>query len=353
MSLISRLCFLQELRRRLFIPLASPFLSIKKRINGAAVLHSSLGFGTLKAVRIWSLVFSLTFFLLNVAAVEASKPVVAVFQIQNKAGLSKNAVEQLTDLVAAQLTASGHYQVLPSSEVKKALRQKTAESYEACYDEACQIEIGKEIAAQKTLSTKVSKLDQTCIVTMQLYDLRKSASEKAATKTGKCELSNILELLQASTLSLTLGDQVVKKQKPDQEKIKAEARKKAAARFKTRKVGTQRVVKDTKTGLLWQREYTKKNWKDAVQHCKSLTYAGYSDWRLPNKVEGAGLIDSKAGGSPYTYFPGTPLGFSQAVFWTSTPVWGIPLQAWYVDFSMYLGPLFKLKHHQHFVRCVR
>ena len=288
---------------------------------------------------------------MNVAVVEASKPVVAVFQIQNKAGLSKNAVEQLTDLVSAQLTASGHYQVVANSEVKKALRQKTAESYEACYDEACQIEIGKEIAAQKTLSTKVSKLAQTCVVTMQLYDLQKSASEKAATKTGKCGLENILQLLQGAIVSLSTGDQVIEKPAPKDKKV--EARKQGKKRFKSRKIGTQVVVKDTKTGLMWQREYTKKNWADAVKHCQKLNYAGYSDWRLPNKDEGAGLLDRKAGGSPYTFFPGTPQGLFQAQFWTSTPVWGNPAMAWYMDFSIYLGPLFKVKNPQHFVRCVR
>ena len=267
--------------------------------------------------------------------------------------MSRDAVEQLTDLVAAQLAASGLYQVVPNAEVKKALRNKTAESYDDCYDEACQIEIGKEIAAQKTLATKVSQLGRTCIVTMHLYDLRKSASEKASTKTGKCGLEPTIKLLQAATLSLMVGDQAVTKKKRAPKDEEAEARKKGLARFQSRKIGTQTVVKDTKTGLLWQREYTKKNWMDAVKHCTSLTYAGHSDWRLPNKDEGASLLDSEVGKSPYTYFPGTPLGFSQAVFWTSTAVWGNPMQAWYVDFSMYLWPLFKPKHHQHFVRCVR
>ena len=59
--------------------------------------------------------------------VEASKPVVAVFEIKNEAKLSRNEVRQLTDLVATQLTASGLYQVVPNSELKNALRQKKAE----------------------------------------------------------------------------------------------------------------------------------------------------------------------------------------------------------------------------------
>ena len=311
------------------------------------------GFVTITYVRIWILTLGLIFCMLGARHADAGKPVVAVFQIQNKAGLSRDAVEQLTDLVAAQLAASGLYQVVPNNEVKKALRNKTAESYDSCYDEACQIEIGKEIAAQKTLATKVSQLGKTCIVTMHLYDLRRSASEKASTKTGKCGPEPMLRLLQDATLSLVLGDQTVEKKKRARNDAKAKAREKGRARFRSRKIGTQTVVKDTKTGLMWQREYTTKNWVDAVKHCDSLTYAGHSDWRLPNKDEGVSLIDSEVGKSPYTYFPGTPLGFSQAKFWTSTAVWGNPAQAWYVDFSVYFWPLFMPKHHQYFVRCVR
>ncbi len=142
------------------------------------------------------------------------RPVVAVFSIQNKAKLNQDAVEQLTDLVSAQLTASGLYQVVPSSELKNALSQKKSESYQSCYDEACQIEIGKEIAAEKTLATKISKMGSRCFVTMQLYDLRKSASEKAATKTGPCGEDGILELIEAAMVSFTTGDQRINQQAP-------------------------------------------------------------------------------------------------------------------------------------------
>jgi len=45
--------------------------------------------------------------------VEASKPVVAVFEIQNKAKLSEDAVEQLTDIIATELSASKKYQIVP------------------------------------------------------------------------------------------------------------------------------------------------------------------------------------------------------------------------------------------------
>ena len=145
----------------------------------------------------------LVFSSLMTAAAEANKPVVAVFQIQNKAKLNKDAIEQLTDVIATELSASQRYQVIPSSDLKTALAAKKSESYEACYDESCQIEIGKELAAEKTLATKVSRLGKTCIVTMQLFDLRKSASENAAKTKGKCDVESILALIEQAVRQLT------------------------------------------------------------------------------------------------------------------------------------------------------
>ncbi len=46
------------------------------------------------------------------------------------------------------------------------------------------------------------------------------------------------------------------------------------------------TMSDKDTGLMWLYNANpcgKKNWSDAVDYCNNLTYAGYSDWRLPDK----------------------------------------------------------------------
>ena len=88
----------------------------------------------------------------------ANKPVVAVFENKNEAKLKNSFVKQLHDLVAAELTKNNTFSVVPCSEILKALREKQADSYNECYDESCQIEIGKEIAAEMTLATAIKKL---------------------------------------------------------------------------------------------------------------------------------------------------------------------------------------------------
>jgi hypothetical protein len=74
------------------------------------------------------------------------------------------------------------------------LQSKSA-SHKECYDQACQIELGKELAAEKTLATKILKLGTRCTVNIALYDLRKAASEDAATTTGKCDEDGLMDSL--------------------------------------------------------------------------------------------------------------------------------------------------------------
>ena len=37
--------------------------------------------------------------------------------------------------------------------------------------------------------------------------------------------------------------------------------------------------------LVLQKSYQNRNWKEALEYCENLTYAGISDWRLPNRNE--------------------------------------------------------------------
>ena len=58
----------------------------------------------------------------------------------------------------------------------------------------------------------------------------------------------------------------------------------------------EKVVRDSKESLVWEDtvEISEKIniWKMAKAHCKSLSYAGYSDWRLPSKSELQSLAQS-------------------------------------------------------------
>lgn len=98
--------------------------------------------------------------------------------------------------------------------------------------------------------------------------------------------------------------------------------------FTVQTISSEKVVLDNNTGLMWQQtipteEYT---WEDALSYCDDLTYAGYSDWRLPTPQELLTIIDNSRYDPAIdtTYFPDTP----SETFWSSSTVetngvWGV------------------------------
>ncbi len=135
------------------------------------------------------------------AAPAAPRPrkrvIVAVFDIEDRgADISAGMLGRLSDYLAMKLAATGAFQVVPRDQLKKRLVEQKKESFKQCYDQSCQIEVGKEMAAQKSLSTMVAKLGSRCVVTAVLYDLRKAASEGGASAKGGCSEDGIVETLE-------------------------------------------------------------------------------------------------------------------------------------------------------------
>ena len=126
----------------------------------------------------------------------------------------------------------------------------------------------------------------------------------------------------------------------------------ASGDFTTQTINGKDVVTDSKTGLMWQKEYvTDRTWQQALAYCQSLngeSYGGYSDWRLPNKNELASLLDPGKSDSPYSNFPEMPDGW----FWTSSTYVYVAGGAWCVNFSN--GYVYSyIKGTGNYVRCVR
>jgi cysteine-rich repeat protein len=89
------------------------------------------------------------------------------------------------------------------------------------------------------------------------------------------------------------------------------------------------IVTDSRTGLIWQKEYENNTtWEKALRYCENSTYAGYSDWRLPNIEELKALINDLIF-YPASSFPGMPTSY----FWSSSSLVDSSNWAWYVNFS--------------------
>lgn len=99
------------------------------------------------------------------------------------------------------------------------------------------------------------------------------------------------------------------------------------------------------TGLMWARcslgqkwggqgcsgEPTLLTWAEALKASAGLEYAGFSDWRLPNKNELEFIVEESCSQPAINrrIFPATPTQF----YWTSSPYAGSAQGAWSVDFG--------------------
>lgn len=104
-----------------------------------------------------------------------------------------------------------------------------------------------------------------------------------------------------------------------------------------------------KTGLTWMRCALDQRWNSAGKTCtgspatytwgealraaQGYSFAGYSDWRLPNIKELATIVERRCYSPSFneTIFP--EVMSSGGIYWSSSPVAGDPAGAWVVDFG--------------------
>jgi len=92
------------------------------------------------------------------------------------------------------------------------------------------------------------------------------------------------------------------------------------------------TVTDTSSSLIWQQATAPNtyNWDQAISYCRSLSFAGYTDWRLPTLDELKTLLDYTQAPPKinHMYFPDTVSSF----YWSSTTDASSTYSAWGVDF---------------------
>jgi len=121
------------------------------------------------------------------------------------------------------------------------------------------------------------------------------------------------------------------------------------------------TVTDATTGLMWQKcsfgqewdgnectgSRVRQNWQQALEAAETSNWAGYDDWRLPNRNELQSLVDYSR------YFPALdPLFVSSHIYWSSTTYAANLDAAWTVS-SNDGRVLPSNKTHNYYVRAVR
>ncbi len=120
------------------------------------------------------------------------KIVIAVFDVADPNGqFAKADLEQLTDYLSAQMAEIADFRVVPRDQVRSQLASQKRESFKAVFDERTQLQLGKALAARKSLATRLLKIDDKCVVTATLFDLKSETTEKAATVDTGCSMDSL------------------------------------------------------------------------------------------------------------------------------------------------------------------
>ncbi len=132
---------------------------------------------------------------LSSAADAARRPVVAVFSVELRGlagGVRTGAIDAY---LATRLAETGRFELVPQARIRQALAARRRESLKPCYAQSCQIQIGQELAASHALVTQLHRMKGLCVVTSNLFDLRKATSAAAATALGACDEPSLLGLV--------------------------------------------------------------------------------------------------------------------------------------------------------------
>lgn len=113
--------------------------------------------------------------------------IVALFDVQDPSKQFKpDTLEQLTEYLSTRLTQSGRFRVVPRDQLRERLVAQKTESYKSCYDQTCQIELGKAIAAEKSAAVKLLRVGSKCAITASLFDLASETTELGASTRTNC-----------------------------------------------------------------------------------------------------------------------------------------------------------------------
>ncbi len=121
--------------------------------------------------------------------------VVAVMNVESKA---TSLDDQLLVNVGSQLRitiATKGIRTIDRGAIDGQIKEMKGQSYEACYDDQCQIELGKALAASHILRTQVTRFGRVCVLNGELIDLRAEVTVGAASAKGNCTDEGFLTMI--------------------------------------------------------------------------------------------------------------------------------------------------------------
>lgn len=148
--------------------------------------------GLIVGVQLWA----------SLAYAQADEKVVAVFPINDATGQVRATLDTLANVLSSNVAKQKGFAIVPQAELRAKLNEKKIDSYKSCYDEACQIEIGRDVAASHAVQTKIGRLGDKCVVTANLFNLTKSLSDGTADVQAACDAASLGDAMRIVALRL-------------------------------------------------------------------------------------------------------------------------------------------------------
>ncbi len=130
--------------------------------------------------------------------------VVAVMDVKdlnagNKGAIGPDLIRNLGSQLRIFIAQRGAKTVDQSAQdlaLRDQIKEMKNESYKTCYDDSCQIELGKALAASHILRSQVTRFGSRCVLNAELFDLRREVTIAASSSRGDCEPEGFLRMSQ-------------------------------------------------------------------------------------------------------------------------------------------------------------
>jgi len=122
----------------------------------------------------------------------AEKVNIAVFDLQNRGGLTQSEVQIISDRVNSILLRNKTFTVVERQQIEDILKEQGFQQSGACSDQQCLVEVGQLLAVRKIISGSVGKIENLFAVTLKLVDVASGEIEAQETADYKCKKSDLL-----------------------------------------------------------------------------------------------------------------------------------------------------------------
>lgn len=122
--------------------------------------------------------------------------VVAVFPVSTvNFDPSEGLRQSMWAYIEARIAETEGYQVVPHAALEAAIRERHREFLSRRYDSETQAEVGRQVAASQTVTTRIIKIADLCKVNVTIFDIAQQVSTAAAGAEGQCSENALAESL--------------------------------------------------------------------------------------------------------------------------------------------------------------